>query len=199
MNRDLATKILHGSDLAPCLDDLARLRIEVFRDFPYLYDGTLDYEKRYLQTYVNAPDSVTILALDGDKIVGASTGLPMTHETEEFRQPFLAQGYDPEKIFYCGESVLLKSYRGRGFYKAFMEGRENHARKLGGLAHICFCAVERPQDHPLRPHDYVPLDAVWRKFGYAPQPHLRTEYVWKDIDTSHETAKPMQFWTKKLD
>ena len=32
-------KSLSGIDATPYLDDLARLRIEVFRAFPYLYDG----------------------------------------------------------------------------------------------------------------------------------------------------------------
>ena len=32
-------KRVTGSDIAPHVEDLARLRIEVFREFPYLYDG----------------------------------------------------------------------------------------------------------------------------------------------------------------
>ena len=32
---------LTGAALTEALDDVARLRIAVFRDWPYLYDGTL--------------------------------------------------------------------------------------------------------------------------------------------------------------
>ena len=42
---------LTGTDLDTALDDLARLRITVFRDWPYLYDGDLDYERRYLAEF----------------------------------------------------------------------------------------------------------------------------------------------------
>ncbi len=37
-----------GIAVEPWLDALAQLRIAVFRDYPYLYDGDLSYERRYL-------------------------------------------------------------------------------------------------------------------------------------------------------
>jgi GNAT superfamily N-acetyltransferase len=198
MNNTLHTQHLSGAAIAPYLLDLARLRITVFREFPYLYDGSAEYEMRYLQTYVNSPDSIAVLVLDGETVVGASTGLPMAHEEAAFQQPFLQQGYDPNTLFYCAESVLLPEYRGRGIYKTFFAGRENHARQLDSITHLTFCGVQRPADHPLRPTDYVALDAVWRKFGYIPQPALRTTYAWKDINEAEASPKPMQFWMKAL-
>jgi len=195
---EISIKHLPGPELGPYLADLARLRIAVFRDFPYLYDGTVEYEEKYLQTYLNSPESIVVLALDGAKVIGASTGLPMEHETEEFKRPFVEHGYDPAKIFYCGESVLLKEYRGKGIYKQFFLGREGQARKLGRFDWCSFCCVQRPADHPLRPADYVPLDAVWSKFGYVQHPELQTTYKWKDVDQAEETAKPMVFWLKDI-
>ena len=38
-----------GEEIEYAIDDLARLRIEVFADFPYLYDGDLVYEAQYLR------------------------------------------------------------------------------------------------------------------------------------------------------
>ena len=198
MNHDLHMLHLSGAAIAPYLADLARLRITVFREFPYLYDGSAEYEARYLQTYVNSPDSIAVLALDGAQVIGASTGLPMAHEEADCQQPFLQQGYDPQTLFYCAESVLLPPYRGRGVYKAFFSGRENHAQQLGGFTHVTFCGVQRPANHSLRPADYAPLDAIWRKFGYQPQPALQTTYTWKDIDETDASPKPMQFWLKTL-
>jgi GNAT superfamily N-acetyltransferase len=189
---------LTGREIEPWIGDLARLRITVFRDFPYLYDGTAEYEENYLQTYVNTQDSIAVLALDGDTVIGASTGLPMADETPEFQQPFIEQGYDPAKVFYCAESVLLKEYRGRGVYKHFFTGREGHARRLGRFDWCCFCGVQRPEGHPLRPADYAPLDAIWNKFGYAKHPELRTSYHWKDIDQDAETDHEMMFWLKSI-
>ncbi len=185
-----------GEALIPFISELARLRIEVFRDFPYLYDGNLDYEKKYLQTYIDNPESVIVLALDGDKVVGASTALPMKYETAELKKPFVEQGYNLDEVFYCSESVLNKNYRGLGVGVRFFEEREAHAADLGGFQHITFCCVERPADHPRRPADYVPLDKFWNKRGYFKHPELTTAFVWKDLDDTEETPKPMTFWLK---
>ena len=39
---------LTGAAIIPALPALARLRITVFRDWPYLYDGAMTYEQGYL-------------------------------------------------------------------------------------------------------------------------------------------------------
>lgn len=196
MSQNIRIERWTGKALEQYIPDLARLRIEVFRDFPYLYDGDFEYEKKYLQTYIDCPDSVIVLAFDGDKIIGASTAIPLKYETDEVKKPFIENGYDPDEVFYCGESVLDKNYRGLGIGVKFFEQREAHAKELGGFKHICFCCVERPADHPRRPADYVPLDKFWNKRGYFKHPELKTTYSWKDLDDEFETPKLMTFWLK---
>ncbi|SDK55869.1 GNAT family N-acetyltransferase [Pseudomonas indica] len=190
--------LLHGSAIEPFITDLARLRIEVFREFPYLYDGTAEYEANYLSTYARSARSLFVLALDGGQVVGASTGLPMADETDEFKRPFLERGWDPQRIFYFGESVLLPAYRGSGLGVLFFVEREGYARRLGGFDWCAFCAVERPADHPHRPAGYQPLNTFWEKRGYRHHPELRTEYHWRDLGDAEESAKPMSFWLKEL-
>lgn len=194
----LTCTAVSGSGLAQYIDELARLRIRVFREFPYLYDGDEAYEKRYLQTYLNSPRSIMVLAREGNTVVGASSALPLADETEEVQAPFITAGYSAGDVFYCGESVLLNEYRGQGIGVEFFNQREAHARALGGFRYICFCAVDRPADHPRRPADYQPLDEFWKKRGYAKQPQLKTEFVWQDVDENTESAKPMTFWMKTL-
>lgn len=194
----LEVKSLTGADLVAALPELARLRMIVFRDWPYLYDGTLEYEQTYLDKFAAAKGAVCIAAYDDDKVVGASTGAPMIEHADEFAEPFKQAGHDIGKIFYCGESVLLTSHRGHGLGHAFFDGREAQARKLGGFTHSTFCRVVRPDDHPLQPADYRPLDGFWKKRGYEPVPGIVATYSWKDIDQDHETVHPMQFWMKAL-
>lgn len=192
----LTFKRLSGKDLLPHLDALAQLRIQVFRDFPYLYEGDLGYEAQYLNTYIEAPDSVIVLALDGNHVVGASTGVPLRHETQEVKAPFIAANMDIDAMFYCGESVLLPEYRGQGAGVAFFQEREAHAKSLAGITSACFCAVQRPKHHPAMLSDYQPLDSFWHNRGYEPRPDLVTEFSWKDIGEAEETLKPMMFWIK---
>jgi len=189
---------LAGRDLAHGLPSLARLRIAVFRDWPYLYDGTLTHEEKYLTRFAAAAGAVIVAVFEGDTIVGCATAAPLAHLEGEIAQPFLQRGSDITGIFYCGESVLLPRYRGRGLGHAFFDHREAHARALGGFTQSAFCAVVRPQHHPLRPKDYVPLDAFWAKRGYAKADGLVCHFTWRDVDQPVETGKPMQFWTKVL-
>ena len=195
----MITETVTGAALAARIPALAQLRITVFRDYPYLYDGSEAYEAEYLRTYTSAAHAMAVIAREGDTVVGASTGVPLASEDEAFRRPFAALGIDPATVFYCGESVLLPPWRGRGLYRAFFDGREAFARSLGGIRLMAFCGVVRPENHPLRPAEWGPLDPVWRHFGYAPEPRLHTTYVWKDVDQTESSAHTMQFWIKHLD
>lgn len=194
----LEFRTLTGAEVTAALDDLARLRIEVFRDFPYLYDGSQDYERRYLARYADSPGSVLVAALDARQIVGVATGTPMEDHAEEFAAAFAGTGLELGEIFYCAESVLLPAYRGLGAGHAFFEARETHARRLGRRL-SAFCAVIRPADHPLRPADYSPLDPFWRRRGYQPLPGVVARFSWTDHGASEASDKPMQFWLRRLD
>lgn len=189
---------LAGSALAAALPALAGLRIEVFRDWPYLYDGSLEYEQRYLSRLAAAKDAVVVIASHGGEIVGGATGCPMVGHADEFAAPFQARGYDVDRIFYFGESVLRRSLRGQGIGHRFFDEREGHARGLERFTHTAFCGVVRPDDHPLRPADYRPLDGFWSKRGYRRVEGLVATFPWKDIDQPGETEKTMQFWMRAL-
>lgn len=193
----MKVRVLTGDQLDDALDDVARLRITVFRDWPYLYDGDFDYERRYLQAYQNSENAILVGAYDGDWLVGASTGAPLMDHAKDFADAFRDRDLDMSRIFYCAESVLLPKYRGRGIGHTFFDLRERHARAQG-FDHICFCSVQRPNDHPMRPDTYRALDAFWEKRGYAPEPGLIASFSWKDVDQSVETRKPLQFWMRKL-
>lgn len=195
--KHLRVEALTGEALAAALPDVARLRITVFRDWPYLYDGDLGYEETYLQTYRDSPTAILIGAFDGKTLVGASTGTPLVDHSDDFAAAFAHTDLALADIFYCAESVLLPPYRGHGIGHRFFDLREDHARALG-FRKSCFCAVDRPADHPARPTSYRPLDAFWQARGYAPLTGVRAAFSWKDINATAQTAKPMQFWARDL-
>ena len=178
-------------------DDLARLRITVFREWPYLYDGDLAYERRYLGNFLAAPEAVVIGALEGERLVGAATASPLTIHHTEFASPLREAGLDPDEIFYFGESVLLAGWRGQGTGVRFFEEREAAAREQG-FSTCVFSAVLRPGDHPLRPPGHVSLNEFWKRRGYERVERLVTHFSWRDAGENFETAKPMEYWRKIL-
>jgi len=188
---------LCGDSLLPWLDTLGDLRIRVFREFPYLYEGSLNYEREYLKRYMTAKDALVVIVTDaqGDAI-GGTTCLPLAEECEEFQQGFMQAGADVSKIFYFGESVLLPAWRGRGIGKLFFDRREAHARKLGYQT-TTFCAVDRPDDDPRRPSDYRPLDGFWMSRGYEKQVGLKARFAWREVGQVEETDQTLTFWTRE--
>lgn len=194
---------LTGSRIAAAIPDVARLRIAVFREWPYLYEGSLNYERDYLSDFADAKDAVIVAALDGKKVVGAATASPLEGHSAEFIPVLAAGGFDPGRVFYFGESVLLSAYRGQGLGHAFFDERERHARTCqcpsgGPFTYAAFCAVVRDPGDPRRPRDYRPLDAFWRKRGYQPADGVIGSYRWQEIGAAAETAHDMQFWISRL-
>lgn len=191
----LAVEPLTGAALRAALPDLARLRIAVFRDWPYLYAGSEAYEARYLGAYAASPGAIVVAARDGDRIVGMATAAPMEDHAPAFAAAARGRGLDPARILYLGESVLLPAYRGRGIGHAFFDAREAHARALGRPA-TAFCAVIRAPDDPRRPPGHRPLESFWRGRGYAPVPGLVAPLAWAESPDGPEIEHPMQFWLR---
>lgn len=198
MRSPLAITPLRGPQLLPVLDDIARLRIRVFNDWPYLYQGSLDYERDYLAAYAATPDAVCVIARAGDEVVGASTGLPLLDDGPAFRRPFEDAGIDPAQVFYFGESVLLPAYRGQGVGHAFFDAREAHAWGLQRFALTAFCAVDRAADDPRRPVGHRDNDAFWHKRGYVRQAGMTMQLAWEEAGQGN-VLHPLTFWIRRME
>lgn len=190
-------RVCSGPGVAGHLGDAANLRISVFREFPYLYEGDVAAEREYLAGYAGCPGSVFVLAEAEGTVVGVSTGLPLVAADPAFRRPFETAGKNPAEWFYLGESVLAWEWRGRGIGHRFFDEREAHARSLG-FARICFCAVERSTDHPLKPPGYRSNDAFWSRRGYVEQPGLKARFAWRQVDSAgSEVMNELVFWIRE--
>ena len=190
-------KTLTGSEITVSLDRLAQLRISVFREYPYLYEGDMAFELRYMREFATAPEAVLVAVHDGAELVGAASASPMWAQKPEIRAPFEDRGIDTSSLFYFGESVLLPQYRGRGIGHRFFDHREEWAARCGAQA-ACFAAVIRPANDPLRPADYRSHDAFWIKRGYAPVSGLKCAISWKAVGEQEESAKQLQYWMRRF-
>ena len=194
----LTFETLSGAALTPRLDALAGLRIRVFREWPYLYDGDAAYEARYLAAYAQSPGALVVAASTAQgEAVGMATCQPGIEASEKLRAAWASAGLDAGGLCYFGESVLLPEYRGQGAGVRFFAEREAHARRLG-LSIAAFCAVVRNENDPRRPHDYTPLDGFWRNRGYAPRPDISTVMSWREVGDTRETPHVLSFWIKQL-
>ena len=196
MSAPVRLRPLAGPGLAAALPALARLRIKVFRAYPYLYAGTEAYEQVYLETYSEAKDAFIIAAESaGGEIIGCATGSAMSEHHDDFAAPLAKAGYDISKVFYFGESVLLPDWRGRGLGHAFFDAREAHARARG-YKQACFCAVVRQSGHPDMPPDYTPLDAFWGRRGYRKLAGLSATFDWPETEGGPDLPHEMHYWLR---
>ena len=192
----LAYRIYRGAEISAIVPDLARLRITVFRDWPYLYEGDLAYETGYLARYAQG-GAIVVGAYDGAQIVGAATGMPLLQHDDDFSGALAACDIAAEGVFYCAESVLMQDHRGQGAGHMFFDAREAEARAQG-KTYSAFCAVVRPADHPMAPKDYRLLNEFWKKRGYQKLDGVFAEFSLLDIGDSEKTQKRLQFWIKQL-
>lgn len=190
-------RALHGAALDAAIDAVAALRIAVFRDWPYLYDGVPEFERQYIATYRDHPGALLVAAFAGERLIGASTSTLMEDHAEAFSDCFAGLGIGLTEMIFGAESVLLPEYRGIGLGHRFIDLREAHALAMG-RGYVAFCSVVRPPDHPARPVNARSNDAFWQGRGYRALPGVEATFDWKDIGDTGESQKKLQFWMRRL-
>lgn len=193
----ITEQLLTGSAITDGLDDMASLRLDIFKEYPYLYMGRREDEHTYLNTYAEAPDACAILAYDGACIIGAATGMPLIHEDVQMRDAFAGTALPPNEIYYVGELLFLPGYRNGGLGHKLLARIENHIRSLGIYRSLTCATVERPDDHPLRPLDYIPITRFLDQTGFTRLTGVTTHFTWLETD-GVKRDHSMQFWGKDL-
>ena len=189
----ISYQVRKGKEIVPYIDELARLRIEVFREFPYLYDGNFDYEKKYLAKFGEIDESIVILVLENQEVIGALTGLPIKNESKEITQNLTKKQL--EKGFYLSEILLYKDFRQQGIGQALMNQLETSVNKPFTL--FLLATVIREENHPLKPKDYASLEHFWIKNNYV-STNQTFSFSWKDIHNESETTKSLVLWQKEI-
>jgi GNAT superfamily N-acetyltransferase len=193
----ITTACLKGAQAAAAIGDVADLRLSIFREFPYLFHGRREDELNYLRRYVEAPDAFVITVSDSGRVVGAATGIPLCHEIKELTEPFVGTPFAVEEIYYVGELLLYPAYRNRGLGLQLLAQIEDQVRSLRTFRYLGCATVVRPDDHPMRPTGYVPIDRFLHRTGFRSLPGVATSFSWNEaggVSCEH----PMQFWIKDL-
>ncbi|MGE3850135.1 MAG: GNAT family N-acetyltransferase [Planctomycetota bacterium] len=201
---------LRGASVADDIEHVGRFRLRWFREWPYLYDGTMEYEQHYLQCFADEPRSLLVLVHDdgdgdgGGSLMAVSTSLPLLADADILAgvpQLFREAGHDPADFYYYSETLVDPAHRGRGVGQAIYARREAEARRLG-FSRVCFASVVRTADDPRRPASYRGNDRFWGLQGFArAEPPLTITFKWPTIQADGRTveqANTLEFWLRDL-
>lgn len=187
-----------GHTIRPYLPCVAKLSIEVYKEYPFLYESSLEDEMQALQKFADHEEAISIVVFDGSTIVGASMGIPLEAESEDILSPFKQKKIDSTRYYHFAESFLLKAYRGRGIGHHFFDLREEFACRLERFDFACFYNVDRPDNDPKRPEDHLCIEDLWRKRGFSHHKEIRFRQKWKDVGEEISSEKELSFWIKDL-
>jgi GNAT superfamily N-acetyltransferase len=191
-------EMIRGHQFESYIDVIADLRIEIFKEYPYLYDGDKATEVDYLKSYSASRSSILVLASDQGRIVGAVTGIPIAEMDAQFLVPFVENHFSVMSIFYLGEMLLLKEYRGKGTGYAMYKMFEDLVRSDQRYEQIAIAEVVRDKSDLRMPENYVPVSKLWEKLGYIQRPEILMQAPYKEIDSIGKVPHSLVFSFKDL-
>jgi hypothetical protein len=175
------------------IQSIVKVRQAVLSELEYLPLSGPETDLNYLKHVSMSKDSIVVLVFDGTKIVGSSTGMPLSEELPSFQAPFIKLGLPVEEYYYFGLSALLKPYRSRGLAHHFFDIREEHVRHLKRFTKICFTAPIPPSKHYFSA-EHASRETFWQKRGYIHHPEMTCSYP---ILGRHR-ATLLNFWIKEV-
>ncbi|QVL55435.1 MAG: GNAT family N-acetyltransferase [Simkaniaceae bacterium] len=198
MNKKIELFQLIGNKILPYIAEIAKLRIQIFHEWPYLYEGCLEYEKKHLQTYTKTQESLVIIAKHGNRIIGAVTGVPAKDSMQEVQKALENASFPLETTYYLGEILLLDEYRGSGIGSQLYRFFEDSVRKKNRYHTVVLCEINRSDTDKRKPLSYEGLDVFWHHFQYKRSAKIKTSFSYQEIGSDKETPHPMVFWEKHL-
>jgi len=202
MKMNINIQTYSGESLAVEIGALADFRLRYFREFPYLYVGTKEGERKHIAEYITNPTARLIITRDAEKIVGVAIGTMLFTETEILRQagePLRQLGIVPEQCYYFGEMIIVPEERSKGTGKQMLKALKNAGQEQGAIR-FCFLSVARESNDVRRPAGYVDSDMIFRKFGFE-KIDVFVTFEWKTVQSDgsiEKVANRLDLWIDKM-
>jgi GNAT superfamily N-acetyltransferase len=190
-NPNLLIRFLKGSEILPYQEEIAKLNIEVFKEYPYFYDGNLQEQIEFHKIYVNSPEGVAFLAEIDGHCVGVALGIPMTHFLPDYQKALTSKGIFLEGIFYLGEFIIRKDYRHQKIGYQLYEKLKAYAKTK--YKNLLYSEVVPTSDPPV---GYRSIQTLFKDFSLLP--NVSCEFSWKELGTNQLIPHTMVFWMQDL-
>lgn len=195
-------KVLTHKELEPLLPFVAQLRVDIFKNYPYLYDGDIQEEMDDLQKYAQDDNSALAIAYRNDTPIGFLGGSDLTAYSWHFENSvpdmFKNAGLNPQEYYYFTDVIILPEHRGNGLSPQLFKALEKYAQNKGSNG-SCFI-TEHHENHPLKPDNHKSLVPLWNGLNYK-KSTLITYASWPTHQadgTIKQERHPLVFWFKNL-
>ncbi len=189
-------EVLKGAQIKSIEQSFANLRIAIFREYPYLYEGDLATEKQYFDMF--GGNTICIIAKDASTVVGVIIGTPLQEIFDQFLKPLIEADISVEKMFYLADLLVLKSYRGKRIGHSLYELFEKEVQKTEQFTNILIREIFKSPDDPKKPSAYYSLDPFWDKRGFKKMEGISQQDQWKAIGDEDISLHTMVYRMKKL-
>lgn len=192
---------LFVKDIAPYLPFVAQQRLSAYRDYPYLYQGTMEEEIQYLDWFSKLKHSALVIAFYHDEPVGFITGTSLSGFDFHYKGSidlFKNAGLPFDTYYYFSDAIIMPEHRNKSLITQMAQMLEEHADILGYTA-TCF-VCESHASHPLKPDGYKELNGLFQKHGYS-KTEMVVAYNWptRQIDGGDKMqVHAMNYWIKQL-
>ncbi len=193
----ISYKCLRGESSQKFAPQIAKLRTELYQNFPYLYKGNEKQEEKYLEKFLEATNAFIVLALHQDSVVGIATALPLVDAYEECQQAFLSKGYAIDKLYYLADFLVQTEFQSKGIGKEFFRLCENEANQSSFTSNVFMC-VQRDKNDSRQPKDYIEHSKIFKACGYDNIEGVSCEFSWPQWPSGEETTNTMTFWQKEM-
>lgn len=163
------------------------MRMAIFKEWPYLYIGDRKTEVEYITPYVKSSSSLLFFAKNEGKIIGIVTGIPLLEMDDSFTAPFTQASLPLQPIFYLGEILLLKEFRGQGIGYQMYKRFEDELKKWPRFTQIAILRMKYDCHDVRKPKEYRSLDEFWARLGYAEDPNLFLNIDYQEIGQKAKT------------
>lgn len=167
-NNSYSIKLLTKEEVTPLLPFVANLRINIFREYPYLYEGNFKEEMDDLEHCAKLPKNALAIAYHEDTPVGFLYGIPLVEFAPHFENSvldlFKEKNLEPESCYYFADIIILPEHRGNNLSKKLFDALEMYAQEQGYRS--ASFITESHESHPLKPINYKSLDPLWNSLQY---------------------------------